>query len=363
MKKYVVLACAVMIASTSAFASKARLIALGQDAEGSFYVNDVRNMFLNPASINDHKDTVTMEWGRADITTDDSDRSPNTEAGVLHDAGKFVYGLYLGNEHTQDNSLRAGTGGINTANHALTVDNSLDLFIGGEAGMKWGASLTYSSTENETTTTDQSLMKLKLGAMKNNWGGFLHYVTTNEATDDGVGEFEIDSDMTVGGHYDRGQYRYYGSYRMYEVDGGAEVTDLLLGASRVKNLNDKVRLYTALALNRNTVKDGDEAMAVNLNVGIEADVKSWLVLRASINQNVYDITEEDDGDEYTGTNTTDVNAGASFVFGDLSIDGLIGTGNDGSGNIASSSATGANDEAGVLSLDSLMTRVSLTYKY
>lgn len=359
MKKYVVLACAVMIASTSAFASKARLIALGQRSEGSYYVNDVRNVFLNPASINDHKDTVTMEWGQAKTTTDDSDTTPNTEAGVLHDGGKFVYGVYLGNENTQDNVLRGDLSDRLTPDHALAVDNSLDLFIGGEAGMKWGASLTYSSTENETTDTDQSLMKLKLGAMKNNWGGFLHYVTTNEAEDKGASEtFEIDSDMTVGGHYDRGQYRYYGSYRMWEVDGGDEATSLLLGASRVKNLNDKVRLYTALQLARTAVKDIETFTSLNLNLGIEADVKSWLVLRASINQSLYEVIEADNGDEYTVTNTTNVNAGASFVFGDLSIDGLVGTGNNGTNSL-----TDTDSEVGVLSMDNLLTRVSLTYKY
>lgn len=359
MKKYVVLACAVMIASTSAFASKARLIALGQDAEGSFYVNDVRNVFLNPAALNDNKDTVTMEWGASTAAVDDSDTSPNTEAGVFHDAGKFVYGAYLGSESTQNVTLRNGLTAYGTADHMLRVDNALDLFIAGEAGMKWGASLTYSSTESEATDTDQSLMVLKLGAMKNNWGGFLHYVTTNEANDDGASEtFEIDSDMTVGGHLDSGAYRYYGQYRMYEVDGGAEVTDLLLGASRVKNLNDKVRLYTALQLNMNEVDGGTETTQLNLNVGLEADVKAWLTLRASINQNVYDVAEAANGDESTGANSTNVNTGASFKFGDLSVDGLIGTGNTGANALATSTT-----EGGVLSLDNLMTRVSLTYKY
>lgn len=43
------------LASTSVFASQARLLALGMnetDNEGMYYISDARNIFLNPAYIN-----------------------------------------------------------------------------------------------------------------------------------------------------------------------------------------------------------------------------------------------------------------------------------------------------------------------
>lgn len=361
MKKYVVLACAVMIASTSAFASKARMIALGEDADGSFYINDVRNVFLNPAMINNHKDTVTMEWGASDATADADDK-PNTEAGIFHDAGKLVYGAYLGSRANKFTSMRSGslTTSYNTANFMLQAQDTLDLFVGGEAGMKWGASLTHSSTSDENTTykSEQTLTVLKLGVAKNNWGGFVHYVAANEAEDKvNTEKFEMDSDLSVGGHLDRGAYRYYLSHRMYEVDGGNENTETHIGITRVKNVNDKAKLYTKVDLRMEEEDSVGEEMGVALTIGLEADVKNWLALRASISQDLYAVNETAAGKKKTPADTTNVNAGATFKFGDLSVDGLIGTG-DGAGNAGTSSA-----EKGVLSLDNLMTRVSLTYKY
>jgi hypothetical protein len=362
MKKQLALACALTFASTGAMASKARLISLGEDAEGSFYINDVRNAFLNPAALNDHKDTVTMEWGSIDETsaTFNADNEPNTEAGIFHDAGKFVYGAYLGSRATKFTSDRSALTNYSAGTRKLQAADTLDLFIAGDAAIKWGASLTYSSTsdENAATESEQSLTVLKLGAMKNNWGGFFHYVVANESEDIKASEkFEMDSDITLGGHYDSGSYRYYGQYRTKEIKDSTETTILEIGATRTKNINDKVKLYTKTNLTKTDVKKADETMKVALTIGLEADVKSWLTLRGSVGQSLWDVTENSAGKEKTKANTTNVNTGATFKFGDLSVDGLIGTGD------AAGAAGKSDSEKGVLSLDNLMTRVSLTYKY
>ena len=65
MKKQLTVALGLAVLATPAFATKARLQALREDIYGSYYINDNRNIWLNPAQITNHKDLVTFEWGDA----------------------------------------------------------------------------------------------------------------------------------------------------------------------------------------------------------------------------------------------------------------------------------------------------------
>jgi len=60
MKKQLTVALGLAVLATPAFASKARLQALGEDVNGSFYVNDLRNVFLNAANVNNYKDSNSL---------------------------------------------------------------------------------------------------------------------------------------------------------------------------------------------------------------------------------------------------------------------------------------------------------------
>ena len=65
MKKLLLLVIALLLISSGAFASKARMQALGQDAEaGSYYVSDTRSVFTNPAYVNSYKNYIITEWGQ-----------------------------------------------------------------------------------------------------------------------------------------------------------------------------------------------------------------------------------------------------------------------------------------------------------
>jgi len=55
MKKSVLVVAGLAVLSTSAFASKARMEALGQGSASSLYLSDSRSVFLNAASLNDTK--------------------------------------------------------------------------------------------------------------------------------------------------------------------------------------------------------------------------------------------------------------------------------------------------------------------
>ncbi len=78
MKKQIAIAMGLAVLSTPALATKARLEALGEDHYGSQFIEDNRNIFLNAATVNFHKDIVTYEWGNnLTILTPDQDTAAN----------------------------------------------------------------------------------------------------------------------------------------------------------------------------------------------------------------------------------------------------------------------------------------------
>ncbi|MFA5583041.1 MAG: hypothetical protein WDA09_02410, partial [Bacteriovoracaceae bacterium] len=112
---------------------------------------------------------------------------------------------------------------------------------------------------------------------------------------------------------------------------------------------------------KNGVKTTEDTMAVPVSIGFEHDATSWLTLRGSVAQNLWSDQETKTGGvktERTLASSTSVNAGATLKLGDFNVDGLIGTGNNNAGQIAN-----RDEQAGVLSMDNLMTRVSLTYRF
>ncbi|MFA7613832.1 MAG: hypothetical protein WCY48_06310, partial [Candidatus Caldatribacteriota bacterium] len=141
MKKQLTVALGLAVLATPAFASKARLLALGEDANGSFFINDNRNIFLNAAEANNHADMVTFEWGEANQSDDDT--APNAEGGILYSHKNLVYGLHLGRTmNFQDVAANDGD--------MYSPSNTIDLFVAGDAGFKWGANFTYSQSNDDT---------------------------------------------------------------------------------------------------------------------------------------------------------------------------------------------------------------------
>jgi hypothetical protein len=388
MKKQLVLGMGLAVLATPAFASKARLQALGESTFGSYYINDNRNIFLNAAQVNNHKDLVTMEWGNSSDTADqDNNAAPKAEGGVFFGNGNMVYGVQLGAESNSSSAFRAWSG-INTA--YASENNVLDLFVGGDAGIKWGANLTYSkSAENELAQdAKQEAMRTRLGVDAGNWQAFANINIANKAEQaNGAQEFKGKTGFQVGGSYDLNDYRLFGEYQ--SIAGSDEVADveasvktMIIGAARTVKLNDKANLFTK-AQYSNTKCSNESATAlvisndasntdltcngtdkdtkitsVPVTIGLEYDATSWIVVRGSISQSIMG-TVDFDGDKRSQDNTTRVNAGATLKFGDLNVDGVVGT-TDASNTTTGNSTAGSG---GVLRTDTLMSRVSMTYKF
>lgn len=421
--KKLVLGTVLAVVSVPAFATKARLIALGenvQDNIGSLYFSDSRNIFQNAAYANDYKNMFITEWGGSGVNTTsgvkgDTDTIPQAEGGVFKEIGGYVYGLYLGAESPYTNEIRSYSRLAD--NSTFHQDNQIDVFFAGQGSVKWGLNATYSASKDSTKGARQSSASIRGGFIADKLEGFLNIALKNEAriasaTDAGVAingadkfqgkrGFEAgatynldfvkvfgyvrhatwrhDANSDLGGAATRTVYdgKFDGTYWLYQV-----------GAGKEHKLTDKTTLFAKLEyLSFNREVDpvsGAATKTVNLDdwrtpltIGLEHDAASWLTVRGSISQNI--LSQEDNsykGQEgsiapsvsgATGkrapgkrstANSTNVNAGATLKFGDLSFDGVIGTNTNNNTGIGDTKS-----EKGILSLDNLMTRVAMTYKF
>ena len=388
MKKQLTVALGLAVLATPAFATKARLQALGEDIYGSYYINDNRNIWLNPAQITNHKDLVTFEWGDASgsgtAADVDTNASPRAEGGVNKAYGNMVYGLHLGSASNTANALRLASG------VTATEENNIDLFVGGDAGLKWGANLGYSSSSDDETATNESKqesMRTRLGVIMGDTQAFANISIMNEA-EGGAQDQEFDGELgyQVGVIHAWQGNSIFADYRSFnaEVDGAADgdimLKQLLVGMGRVERLNDKANLYAKIQYQM--VDTENEASTDNFGagncggltsapfceeyksqripvvIGLEHDSASWLTLRASVGQVIWG-SEEDKDDERPVGASTFVNAGATLKFGELSVDGVIGNGDGGLGSTGDSTAAGN----GTLRTDVLMTRVGMVYRF
>jgi hypothetical protein len=387
MKKQLVVALGLAVLATPAFASKARLQALGDDVNGSFYINDNRNVFLNAANINNHKDLVTFEWGDTGTAVDGT-AAPRSEGGVFKTAGNMVYGVYLGSESNTSNAFRTLGAGV-----AMEEENNIDLFVGGDAGMKWGANLTYSKSNDDETAgtedTSQQAIRTRLGVIAGDIEGYANINISNKAEDATGDEFDGNLGYQIGAIYNLNEYRIFADYSSFsgDADSGTTTDDgeistskLQVGAGRATKLNDKATLYTKANLlwvkgendydTTNTGFAGGcsgtavflceeyKGTSIPVVIGLEYDAASWLALRTSIGQTIWG--KQEDADDKKGfQETTVVNAGATLKFGELSVDGVIGNSLSGANAGGDNTATGN----GNLRTDNLMSRVSMTYRF
>lgn len=363
--KKLAIATGLLVLSTGALASKARLEALGESANGSQFLDDNRNVFLNPAHLNSHYDWVTMEWGSTDtgVAQDqDTSQQPKAEGGIFKNAGNMIYGLYFGSESNTSNALRAAAG-VN-----IEEQNNLDFFVGGDAGVQWGARLTYHSYENEQGGAEDksSAQRLALGVVSGNVDAFLNFGLANTA-EDGTNEFTGNGSIDLGVTYAMGDMDYmlrYQSIGAEREDGNEyKVQNTWVGVAKSYKLNDKAQAWASAWYKMDTQEDFSEEEEKNtylpVSIGVEVMAKDWLQFRGSVTHEVIGTEEDNDGDKATRGNTTSVNAGASLVYGDFQIDGLIGNSTDGN-NATGQSTDNGN---GNLRTDNIMSRVSMTYKF
>ncbi len=369
MKKQVALTLGLAVISGSALASKARLQALGEDVDGSQYIMDARNIFLNPAQANYYKDMVTVEAGDT-TNNDDTAQDPNAEGGFLRASGNMVYGAFFGHEDQTLNDIRTNAGGTAAE---LADQNTWDFFIAGDAGVQWGANLSYMAYKNEQATNEieSDAVRVNVGIISGDTEAFLKTSLVETAEEDSSVDLEVNSRYVLGASHNINGGTIIFNYSSFEAEESETAdetwksTMFNIGYGKVAKLNDsssfnwKVNYMNIESENEdfdNT--NGDQkAYALSAVMGLESMVKEWLTLRASIGQNLVSEFEDDDGDKRSLADSTIVAAGASFVFGDFQVDGMIG--NNATGGTTDSEGT----NSGTLRTDSLLSRVSATYRF
>ncbi len=167
-----------------------------------------------------------------------------------------------------------------------------------------------------------------------------------------------------------------------------DFTSYHLGWGSHTDVNTTDKLFYSLTAKKTDInlkfsnKGEVRYIIIPVTVGYEAQATEWLTLRGSVVQNLWGQQDNKNVTNYTGAtgtrlnrvaaglisqiyggtgkktlaNSTAVNAGATLTFGNLSVDGLIGT----------TSSTGANSstsKTGVLSFSNLETSVGATYKF
>lgn len=376
MKKQIAVAMGLAVLSTSAFASKARLEALGQDANGSMYLDDARNVFLNPAQLNYHKDFVTLEFGSSEDSNTaaradaDSAANPRAEGGMFKAEGNMVYGLYFGAESNEANSQRfLAMGGTD----AVYEQNNLDFFIAGDAGVQWGVRLTYGSYENKQGTDNESssIARGVLGIISGDLEGYANFGIENKAEGNNNTEFEGKGSVDLGVTYNMGDMDYIVQFATANSEdaNGDKFTGqtVRLGAAKNYKLNDRANAWVSAFYVKREIDNEFAAIPsaqgeskdnyLPVTVALEVMAKEWLTLRGSVVHEVIGTNEDDAGDIETRANRTTIAAGASLTWGDLALDGMVGN-TDGT-------TTGANTATGngTLRTDQLLSRLSLTYKF
>jgi hypothetical protein len=365
--------------NSNLFASKARTQALGeQRTYGSFFIEDYRSIFLNPAKVNDYSDSLAFEWGADTRLSEDTADTPRAEGGYLASTNSgLVYGLWFGRENGTGNKLRSIADGSVSGTSAAKLygeDNKLEFFIGGDTGLKWGARVDYSRSEDVDSgpsasgLDSQTASSASFGVISGNTEAFTTVSIVNEAETFNGEKFDGKFGMQVGVIQTYKDYKAYVEleyitfdyiYNVAAPQVEFKTTTAKLGFAKEKSLNEKAKVFSTVELNYlktelESSTSGDlSQFNVPFVIGLEYEAKKWLMLRASVKQDVYSQNDYDAFNFYpavasaetngknSNLDSTIIGTGFGINLDNFLIDGFMG-----------SSKT-----------DSFSSRVSLTYRF
>ncbi|MEZ4873400.1 MAG: hypothetical protein R2827_14415 [Bdellovibrionales bacterium] len=360
---------------SSVWASKARLGSLGQDPNGSFHIEDPRNIFLNPAKIADLADQVSLEAGASSITS-----SPKAEGGIIHNHDGYTLGVHLGRAGDISTVIDLAQSLTSAASSYFSPQNPIEIFWGqrSSSGRSIGASVLYANSKSEQSDgvdypdSSGSILTVAGGIVERDWEaqGKL-YLLHNSKTDTSAvakTEYEGSPSLSIGGAKRLDQNtKVSGSLYWLKFDfdngtiEGSNDTQTINGTyhKTLKSIDGTLVFASGGLTYSNTATKFDgvsSELKVNLLylpviVGLERPVNSWLTLRGSITQNVLldeSTTEGASKLKTSGLDDTTVSAGLSLTFDQLSVDATF---------------EGFDDSTAELNGDKLMANVSLNYVF
>lgn len=279
MNKLIVIA-ALALAGSPALASKARVGALNNSRQ----LVDVQYTFERPYLLNNVGELATIEWGAKGDAA-----APHAEGGFLKKSDEAVYGLYFGRKSADFDALvGAGAAGLQEE------QNPINLMYGTKMGdLSWGATLKYSNGKSDTNEAKVSTMGLAAGVTNGTWEAELVLGLTGKSEITG-NSVESKGNTKIGFGYNISDMMHaYADYKMAKGDittagttTSLESTTMNVGFINTLVKNDDANFFYGVAYSSSTVKDVSEASSLPVWMGIEANATSWMVMRASVQQNV-----------------------------------------------------------------------------
>ena len=334
MKKFLTLAALVVLLAPNAFATRARLISLGQNPDGSSYIDDTRSVFLNPANINTLGDFANFEFG---AQAGSSAAIPNSEGGFFHKWGSNHVGLQLGRQSDFNAVITdLGTFGGNTF---VNPQNTIELQFGSGSALKWGLSLVYGMTESRAAANTQksSTYEIHGGIKRDRMDVYAGVDLMSRADNDfgtGTDTLTLSPSFKLGGAYElTGEEKIFVdsrimNYKASPRSGGAETTasmnDISVGFAHFINPDTSTKFFYSVALAyQNNSRAGLKSTSIPLVVGLETTATDWLKLRGSVAQNVILDQKVTTITNTNNPNSTTVSGGVGINWKKVMIDGTL----------------------------------------
>jgi hypothetical protein len=379
MKNYLTLVLALAVVSSPAYASRARLEALGEGKNGSYYIDDARNMFLNPASIAKNKKKLFLELG-GEVTAADQDASgadsstSRPQGGFTNTLGDFTYAVYLNN--VSDRAINTLTGGGLVAG-LVAPTNSIEVALAGEGAVNWGLSV-FTGGNRNGVNTNTSYWAARFGVEKDAAALFGTVGISSKAVD-GAKEIKGDLSLDLGATYKIDSMTVYGRYSTVKATANASAiatgnegkqNSYGVGAGWKKEMTKSTNMFTRVELAYSELNNSNATVAalknhklfnVPLVLGAETQALSWLAIRGSIAQS---LTGANIAGNSTYITTPTVGAGVGMTFGDIQIDGMVAS-SAANGNIVDNTGfgTGTNSGSDFGFGDAMISRIGLTYNF
>jgi hypothetical protein len=347
-----------ILATSNAFASRARVSVLGSGdagaflSGGSFFYDDARNIFYNPSYVNDFKNWGIIEKSNGMATGVQAGTNSQAEGGFVTSMGAFNLGIYL-------NRMSAVTN--NVANMAtLANQRPLELMFGGDMGTaKWGLGLTYAAA-NGGGQSDTNLI-LRAGAQVADFEPFgWATLVGKEAIATGGGDGNKYKSYGVGLRYKMGEWIPFLGWRQDKVTVATvdvKASSWLLGLGRTTKIGEGARMNYSAAVVRATNGAGAPTgrTVIPVNVSVEADANTWLTARAGLGHNLYDRAD----DATSGANTTG-RLGFGIHVGKADLDFAVGK----SGTAFARAETGTELDAQVFDIsNAFFSQASVSYHW
>jgi hypothetical protein len=320
-RNLVVLLALGMVLANNAFASRATNLVLGSGdggtvlggstGGGSFFYDDSRNMFYNPAYINDFKNFATVEKSNSPGST--------AEGGFVTSVMNFNLGVWVNRGDYFEGSTYQDKTGANGAatNYSVTPVRPIEIFAGSDMGtFKWGLGLSYAShsgTTSVTQTGDSSDMNVTVGASVMNLEPFFKVKVKGT---DPAGNQDF---WNIGTRYRFGEWTPYAAYANAKNNNITALQEKTwgFGLGRSAKLAEGVKLNYALSYWNvtDTITGSDtKRQMLPIDISLEGDVNSWLTLRAGLGYHLVDKTQGTSAaDNTTGRIGATIHAGKADV--------------------------------------------------